>query len=786
MKTRNKKMKVDVLTLAVQGALVAMFAMPLTAYAADEASDEVAALKRPTNSVEIGVGNVSQKSAKFGEYNGLDKKGANLIGNFSIKGGDAYSPFGESGPMRWGITGSDLGTTSRELGASVGSQGKWDLSIGYDELLHNISDTYQTPQQGAMGGNVFTMPANFGTVNGNPGAVVLPAGSRALNPTQLSAFHTEKVGTTRKNTSFAAGYIFDEQWSVNFDYNHLQQTGAKLIAGASYGGAGSPSLYANNWRAEAVTILMNPTNYKTDNFNLALNWLGEKGHLSGGYYGSIFRDGYNSLSWENSFLNNAAGGCPSGGACTYQLNSMSTAPSNEFHQLNFTGGYVLSSATKLAGGFSRGRNTQNDAYAAAVMTLPSPQASLNGLVLNTHADLKLTNQTTKDLMLSAGFKYNDRDNRTMSNTYNYAILANSNPYVGVSTPYSNRKTQFELAADYRMSKGQKLHVAYEREDSKRWCNNVVGGAQCVASPSSKDDKLAIDFRMKARDTVNLNVGYNYSNRSSVFDHTFLSNVGNRASILAGGAGSVLNGGDFIGFVAYPYASRKQDMLKAGVNWQASDKLDLGLNGRYAKDKYDAVLGVQDGQTTGINLDANYSYSDESSVGAYASWQDGKRNMISGANATFSGGGALIASMLPLNTFSNQLADISNAIGLNTKHAGMMGGKLELLGDLSYSLDKTRYSTQVPLQLTCAAANVLTCGSTPDIKTKVITFKLTGNYQVNKTGKVVVGYVYQQMKSSDYFYNGEAFGFTSNRTMPTGQLAPNYSVNAVTVAYNYEF
>ncbi|ADL56009.1 MtrB/PioB family decaheme-associated outer membrane protein [Gallionella capsiferriformans] len=792
MKIRNEKMKFNALTLAVQGSLLLMFAVPV--YAADEVNDEVAALKRPINSVEIGVGNVSQQSAKFGEYSGLNTANAGVVGNFDLRGGNAYE--GVAGGTRWNINGRDLGTTSRSLGGSLSNQGKWDLSIGYDELRHNITDTYQTPQQGAMGGNVFTLPATFGTVNGNPANMNLPGvtgSTRVLTPIQQAAFHTEKVGTTRKNTSFAAAYTFNEQWSVNFDYNHLNQTGAKLIAGASQAGVTGLS----TWRAEAVSVLMNPTNYKTDNFNLALNWLGDSGHLTGAYYGSLFRDGYNSLSWQNPVTNNAASvsTCASGGACTYQSLSMSTAPSNEFHQINLTGGYVFSPATKLAGGFSYGRNTQNDSYSSALMfggALP-PQASLNGLVVTTHADLKLTNQTTKDLTLSAAFKYNDRDNRTASNTYLYQSI-NLAPnaatsYTGVNTPYSNRKTQLELAADYRIAKGQNLRVAYEREDIKRGCNNVVGGAQCVASPSSTEDKLALAYRMKATDSVSLNAGYNYANRKAVFDHNFLSNVGNRASILAGGANSVLNGGDFVGFVAYPYASRKQDMLKAGVNWQASQKLDLGLNGRYSNDKYDAVLGVQDGQSVSINLDATYSYSEESSVAAYASWQNGRRNMRSGANATFAGNG-VTANVVPVNTYTNQLTDTSNAIGLNTKHTGLMGGKFELLGDLSYSLDKSRYSTQVPALLTCASTSLanstLVCGDTPDIKTNVITLKLTGNYQVNKTGKVTLGYLFQQMKSSDFFYNGEAFGFTSGRMMPTGMMSPNYAIHAVAASYTLTF
>lgn len=759
MKTNNENMRSNILALAVQGALIAMFAMPLVTHAADAADDETAALTQPTNSIEIGATNVSRDSAKFGEYNGLDENGLYGVANINLRGGNAYD--GGDGIMRWEVKGIDLGTTSRSLGGSVSNQGQWNIGINYDELRHNISDTYQTPQQGSMGGNNFTMPANFGWIN----AGAAPS-ARSLDSTQLGAFHTESIHTDRKNTSFGAGYMFSPQLSVQFDYNHLEQDGAKLIGTGAQGGGGA------SWRAEANNIIMNPTNYTTDTFNLDLNWVGDKGHLTGGYYGSIFRDKYNSLSWQNAFTNGAA--CASGGTCAYQTNTMSTAPDNSFHQFNLTGGYAFTSSTKLAGGLSYGRNTQDDGYApGAVMQAGIgvlPQSSLDGKVITTHADLKLTNQTTKDLSLSGAFKYNERDNQTDSNTYLYKNLGNAN-YTGVNLPYSNRKTQYELAADYRVAKGQNLRLAYEREDIKRWCDGVIGGAQCVASPSSDEDKLGLTYRFKALENVNFNAGYSYAKRRADFDHNYKANTGTYGI-------ATLNAGDKLGYVAYPYATRNQHLVKAGVNWQATEKLDMGLNGRYAKDDYDATLGVQDGRTASINLDATYSYKENSSVSAYASWQRGERNLRNGFNGT--------QTLTATSIWSNKLEDDSNAIGLNTKHSGLMGGKLEVLGDLSYSLDKSQYSTKVPYLATCSATNTLSCGSTPDIRTQLITFKLAGNYQVDKHSKVALGYIYQHLNSDDYYYNGLQYGFTPNRVMPTFEQDPSYSVNVVTATYIYTF
>ncbi|PKO48179.1 MAG: hypothetical protein CVU31_06995 [Betaproteobacteria bacterium HGW-Betaproteobacteria-4] len=767
MKTRNEKLQRSALSLAVHGALAAMFAMPLMVMAAD---DEVSVLTRPTSSVEVGVAGVSEKSAKFGEYNGLNDSGAYGIANFNIGGGSAYDAYdGGNGTLRWEMNGQDLGTTSREFGASVSSQGSWDVRIGYDELRHNLSDTFQTPQVGSMGGNRFTMPATFGTVNAqsNPS-------TRTLDANQLAAFHTEEVGSTRKNTSLGAGYHFSPQLSIRFDYNHLDQSGAKLIGTGAQGGQATP--YGATWRAESNNILMNPTNYKTDSFNLALNWVGDKGHLTAGYYGSIFRDGYDRVTWENAMVSNGTTICASGGSCTYQTNTLSTAPSNSFHQLNLSGGYAFSSATKLVGGLSYGQSEQNVGYINDLMQGGVlPQSSLNGSVISTHANLKLTNRTTKDLLLSAGFKYNERDNRTSSNTYNYLAQNNAN-YTGVNTPYSNRKAQLELAGDYRIGKKQSLRLAYEHEYIKRWCNNVVGGAECVASPSSDEDKLGLTYRLKAGDNVKLNVGYAYAKRNAEFNHLYKANTGNYA------VAATINGGDYAGYLAYPYASRTQNIVKAGLNWQATDRLDFGVSGRYSFDEYEATLGVQDGSSASFNLDATYTYSENASVSAYVSWQNSERDLSAGAAG---GVPAPSVTVAPTNIFSNQLKQDGSSIGLNTKHA-FLGGKLELLGDLSYSLDKSHYSTQVPYLATCGATGTLTCGDTPDIKAELVAFKLTGSYRIDKHAKVALVYLYQNLTSSDYYYNGYQYGYTPNRVMPTNEQAPNYEVSFLGASYVYSF
>jgi len=794
MKTRKENLAVTALTLAVQGALVAMCAMPLAASAQDA---DAAALTQPTNFVEIGAENVSKDSAKFGEYNGLNKSGGDLIGNFGLKGGDGYGM--GSGTTRWSVTGTDLGTDSRELGATVGSQGQWNLGINYDELQHNLSDTYQTPLQGSMGGNSFTLPANFGLINTSALSTVggvVKGGTQMLTQTQLADFHQQDVYTKRKNTGFTAGYNFNPQWNVKFDYNRLDQSGAKLM---SYGtdafgtlaNGTVGQLLANDgskYKAESPIMMMNPTDYQTDTYNLAFNWTGDKGFLSAGYYGSFFKDAYNSVTWPNPYASLSAttpamGVAPTvNGASGYPLDTMSTMPNNDFNQLNLSGGYNFSSTTRLAGGLSYGRNTQDANYPGAVMQNTAYPQSLNALVKTTHADLMLTNQASQKMTLSAGLKYDERDNQTASNAYSFYTLG-GDPVTSWNTPESNKKTQVELAGDFRIDHNHKLRLAYNYEDYQRWCNNFSATAaqqaseakagyytngSCVQVPESKENKLAADYRLKAGEAVNFNAGYSYARRKSDVLSSFYNPMQGFSE-----------GFENPGWVAYFDASRTEQLAKAGVAWQANDKLSLNLNGRYLDDQYDdSTLGVQQGHTGSANLDASYSYSHNGVVSAYFSYQKRTRDMVSGA-----GRNALVA---PTQFWTNQLSDEENTVGLSTKQKGLMAGKLELAGDLTYSLGKTNYSTQVPYLATCGLTTSLTCGSTPDIKNEMTQLKLTGTYSLDKVSQVVMGYLFQHLKSNDYYYNAYQFGYTSTNTMPTGEQAPNYSQNVVFAAYKYSF
>ena len=804
MKKHLNSPALNTLSLAVQSALLLMFAVPQLALADD---DEVADLMRITNTVEVGLGNTSADSSKFGEYNGLNKLGSNLIGNFRARGGDAYSHGIDAGTgvNTWEIRGNDLGTTSREVSGSVGQQGLWSLGIGYDELQHNISSTYQTPLIGSMGGNAFTMPAGFGVINT---AYIQPvtflSGAQAMTATQKSYFQTVDVHSDRKTTKLIAGYNFDRQWGLKFDYNHLEQTGAKLMSASTDAATALSGPGGSTWGVEKMLILMNPTNYRTDTFNLALNWVGSQGYMNARYHASFFRDGYNSLTFPNFYASKNASTPAMGDPGTYPINTMSTAPSSDYNQLQLNGGYTVSPKTKVVGGISYGKNTQDEAYPFAMMQPVVPtqatnatanpmgggspsQSSLNATVITSHADFKLTNQTTRDLTLSVGLKYNERDNQTASTTYNFIDLGGKTR-TSVNTPMSNRNTQMEVAGDMRIDPDRRLHVGYEVEDVKRWCNNSLANntqgisapvgwgpsSSCVQIPTNQESRLVAAYKQKVGDDVNFSANYVYAKRTADVNNFFY----NPMQVL-------VEGYENVGYRAFFDASRTEQVFKAATNWQASEQLNLGVSGRYVDDAYtDSTLGVQKGSTWSAHLDATYNFSDSTTLSGYLTMQSRSRDMLSG-NYRY-----IVPAANP--QFSNKLKDEDSTLGLTFTQKGLMAGKLELKTDLSYSQGVTGYTTQYPgfvptaFAATCASTASLSCGSTPDLKNEMTQLKLSGTYKVDKASKIVVGYTYQQLVSSDYYYNFYQTGTTGTGNLPTNEQASNYSITAIAVGYVYNF
>lgn len=559
MSNNDKRFNRRATLAAVQGALIALAMMPST-YAAETPKAEpaaaetsaseptVAELTKPTSHIELGIGYVSEDSAKAGEYNGLNDQGAYGIANIDLRGGAAYD---SDSALRWRITGRDLGLDTRDVKAEIGQQGKFRLDFGYDELQRNRSDSYQTPYSSAGSGHL-VLPSNWvvpivprisGTAPNARGlspavtsssALVVVGGAPTLTaptPAQLAtaanlqandlpAFHNVDLGTKRQKYDGGFSFDFDDQWQFKASVRHEDKDGYKPMGTVTRASGGDIS-----------TIIPDKIDQTTDQYNVSLGFTGEKSFLQAAYYGSFFDNHVNSMSWQNWALPTATA-------------TMSSAPSNEFNQFGLTGGYNFSPTTKLVMNGSYARSTQNDKFLTDASTPLVPRDSLNGLIVTKAFNMKLTAKPVQDLNLSGGYKYEDRDNRTPVNIYGFydanepaagainagfqAALGNpaglgSNININANRPYSKKSNQINLNADYMVTRGQWIGGGYDWQRIERDCNNTW--IDCADADRTNENTVHVDWRTAAIENVTTKLDYAYSRRTVNYnENAFLALV----------------------------------------------------------------------------------------------------------------------------------------------------------------------------------------------------------------------------------------------------------------------
>lgn len=717
MKTNMNRFPVRISVAAVNSALLAM-AMVSGVHAQDAT---VADLTQPRSTVEIGAmvvnpinsenrGNVvpnsngSNTSYKFGEYNGLQKQGTTAILNFDLRGGGAY----DSGDAtRYRITGTDLGLETRNLSADFGKQGSYRINLGYDELLRNRSDSFQTPYLGE-GGSLFTLPStwlkpvvpqaagtattntstgmNFrgldpvaGTTNALVAGVVVAPTATTLGTTlpniraaDLAAFHNVNLYTKRNATNVGASVELDNQWNLKASIKRENKTGYKPLG------------VVTSQNTEFAATLADPISQTTDQYNVNLNYRGERSFFSAEYYGSVFVNDVKSVTWNDVNLRSSTA-------------TIAGAPNNEFHQLNLTGGYNYSAATKLVMNASYARNTQNDLFVTAGQNaqfpLGLPGTSLNGLVITRAINAKLTTKATRDLGLTANFKYEDRDNQTPVQTYFFqdaneaksgvnAFLAGqgSNLNMYANRAYSKKVTQLNLDGDYKLNRDNALKVGYDNQQIDRSCSG--SWINCADAPTTKENTLRAQWRARLSDDLSAKLGYARSQRTVNYDeNAFLAltpyaNViptlgagvgatqsayayltangltgfgplaGLPTTALTGNAaiyspnnnilpqalyGSRNNINELIGLRRFNMADRNRDKVRTSLNWQANESFSLQASYDYDNDSYqNSAYGLLSSQGRTLNLEGAYDVAEDFSTSVFYTNED--KNSKNGGNA----------------------------------------------------------------------------------------------------------------------------------------------------------
>jgi hypothetical protein len=274
---------------------------------------------------------------------------------------------------------------------------------------------------------------------------------------------------------------------------------------------------SRNTGGDISTVIPVKIDSHTNQVTLGLAYKGTRAFAQAGYYGSYFTNNVASMSWQNWAT-------PAG-----TMNTISSDPSNQFSQFSATAGYNFRPTTKLIVGGSYGRATQNDAFITNVTTPVVPVSSLNGLVVTTAFNAKLTARPTKKLNLLAAYKYDNRDNQTAIHIFQYAddeeaAVANALFPAGgtnalgavlaqnanANRPYSKRLNLFNADADYAVANRQWIKVGYDFEGIYRSCPGAW--IDCADASNTHEQTGRAEWRMNMGGNFSARVNYARSQR----------------------------------------------------------------------------------------------------------------------------------------------------------------------------------------------------------------------------------------------------------------------------------
>ena len=384
-----------------------------------------------SSALEVGVGNVSQKSAKFGDYTGLNDKGGYFIGEATSRYRGADGTF-------WDIRATDIGIDSRSASLEGGRQGAYRLFLNFDAIPRYYSDTAQTPFLGS-GSTFLALPAGF------------PAGTTGLMPL-ANTLRSAELETKRNRLGLGASWMPLSGWQFDISYRRQDRDGTKRTAGA---------LFVN------AAQLVEPVNMTTDQVDASASYTGTRLQAKFTYYGSRFRNGNDALTWSNPFT-------PILGGTTGQL---ALPPDNQFHQFSASVGYQFTDRTRASADLAWGRMTQDESFLAptlnAGLAVPAlPGSSLNARAKTLNANVRATSRLTDALRLNASYTHDDRDNQTAQAVYPWVTTDMFLATPRTNLPYGFTQDRVKLGGDYRISPQVKAAAGLDHDWHKRTFQEV--------------------------------------------------------------------------------------------------------------------------------------------------------------------------------------------------------------------------------------------------------------------------------------------------------------------------
>jgi MtrB/PioB family decaheme-associated outer membrane protein len=510
--------------------------------------------KGTSGTVEAGVGHVSDDSRKFGDYTGLEKKGA-----FAVLGGNVS----HRGEGYWAdLSASDLGLDTRSVFGRAGREGLYTLRLGYSEIPRWTTDGAATPYLG-VGSDTLTLPTGAG----------FPAGTTAGMPL-ATTLRAVDLGTQRKSYQLGASFVGLDRWVFQVSLRRNVRDGTQ---------AGTSSLFSS------AAQLAFPVDQTTDQFEVSASHATAQWQATLGYSLSQFRNALDALTWDSPFTPVVAGS---------DRGRLALAPDNRFEQFFGSAGYQITPMIRASADFALGRSTQNESFLPSTInaTLAPgalPAASLDGRVNTYVGNVRITATPLPGLRVNGSWSHDERDNRTAIASY---PLVSTDMFVAAqprsNTPFGFTLDRFKLGADYRGPGSWKFAAGVDHDRRERSFTEVV---------NTRETTLWGRASVQARENLMLAGKLAHSER----DHSTYG-----VAIWFGAPENPL-------LRKYNLASRTRDSGGLRADLAVSEQVSVGLGADFANDDYDeSLVGLKEARSASVAADVSFNLSEATQITGY--------------------------------------------------------------------------------------------------------------------------------------------------------------------------
>lgn len=704
--------------------------------------------------VEFGIGHVSKDSFRFGRYTGLEQEG--LFGVLDIEL-NQRGPYDGDSTRYWRLKGSNLGLTSREATLEYGDQGNYKLFFEYDQIPTFRLDTARTIFDGAGSTNL-TLPAGWvasGTTVGM--AQLLPSLKRV------------DIEHERRRVGVGFAKELPRGWDFTTAYRYETKEGLKTV-GAVIGNSGG------NPRA---VIVPEPIDYVTQQFDAVLGYADARMQFQVGYYLSLFKNENDSLTWQNPYSAitgwDASAGFPTG------QGRLHLPPDNQFHQVSVLGGYNLTDRMRLTADLAFGRMTQDEPFLpytvnptlAASITQPLPRNSLDGRIDTTLFNLRLAARPTSKFYWNAGYRYDDRDNRTPRNEYVYIGGDSQTQNTAVTSdrrrfnePYSYKEQKLKLDGGYQVAVRTDLTAGVERSEIQRTFSE---------REEAKENTFSLGFKRAFSDTLSGGVRLSRADRyGSTYhgDEPFLSGY---SPGYTGSLAEEVRWENHPDLRKFHIADRERDKLALFAHLMPSEKWAVGFNANYLKDDYTASeMGLTKSDIHNYTLDATFLPAEATSLYAFYTYENLKSDQD--GRAIRGGANKLPDSLDPARDWFVKHRDRVDTVGLGIRRT-VIKNRLDVGADYVYAKSKGE------VDVTTGAA--LTSAPLPPLITRLNSLSLYGKYKWKKDWSVKARYWVEKFDSTDWALDNVQPNTLAN-VITLGETSPDYTVHVIMLSLGYRF